>query len=295
MPGYLNPKNDIPFKRIFGEHAHLLISFLNALLPLEKGRQIVSLTYLPPEEMPESLLGKQSVVDVMCKDSEGRAFIVEMQMYWSPGFANRLVFNGSRVLVKQMNKKKKKGKALPFHLMQPVYSLAIVVYRFAPKDGNRWYYHYRVADIVNPKRILKGLEFIIVDLENFKPNRPGLRGWNMDKKRMAVLWLRFLKELDDDVDIIPTPALFEQEEVKEALEICEVGRYSPSEMEAYENYWDVLQWEDTLLYEANQKAENLAMLAEKDKKLAEKDTALAAQADEINALKHQLDAMKKDT
>ena len=31
---YLDPRNDIVFKRVFGEHAGILRSFLNALLPL---------------------------------------------------------------------------------------------------------------------------------------------------------------------------------------------------------------------------------------------------------------------
>ena len=35
MSRYLDPKNDLVFKRIFGDHPHLLISFLNAILPLE--------------------------------------------------------------------------------------------------------------------------------------------------------------------------------------------------------------------------------------------------------------------
>ncbi|MDR0395219.1 MAG: Rpn family recombination-promoting nuclease/putative transposase, partial [Tannerella sp.] len=34
MARYLDPKNDLIFKRIFGEHPHLLVSFLNALMPL---------------------------------------------------------------------------------------------------------------------------------------------------------------------------------------------------------------------------------------------------------------------
>ncbi|MDR2809813.1 MAG: Rpn family recombination-promoting nuclease/putative transposase, partial [Tannerellaceae bacterium] len=33
MAHYLDPKNDLVFKRIFGEHPDLLISFLNALMP----------------------------------------------------------------------------------------------------------------------------------------------------------------------------------------------------------------------------------------------------------------------
>ncbi|MDR0687643.1 MAG: Rpn family recombination-promoting nuclease/putative transposase, partial [Prevotellaceae bacterium] len=33
MARYLDPKNDLTFKRIFGEHPDLLKSFLNALMP----------------------------------------------------------------------------------------------------------------------------------------------------------------------------------------------------------------------------------------------------------------------
>ncbi|MDR1154357.1 MAG: Rpn family recombination-promoting nuclease/putative transposase, partial [Bacteroidales bacterium] len=39
MARYLDPKNDLPFKRIFGEHPNLLKSFLNALMPLEEDQQ----------------------------------------------------------------------------------------------------------------------------------------------------------------------------------------------------------------------------------------------------------------
>ncbi|MDR1097863.1 MAG: Rpn family recombination-promoting nuclease/putative transposase, partial [Tannerella sp.] len=39
MARYLDPKNDLPFKRIFGEHRDLLKSFLNALMPLEEDQQ----------------------------------------------------------------------------------------------------------------------------------------------------------------------------------------------------------------------------------------------------------------
>jgi hypothetical protein len=50
---YLDPKNDLTFKKIFGQHPHLLKSFLNALMPLKQGQQIVSLEYLPAELVPE--------------------------------------------------------------------------------------------------------------------------------------------------------------------------------------------------------------------------------------------------
>jgi hypothetical protein len=49
MAIYLDPKNDLVFKRIFGSHPGLLISFLNALMPLETGRVIESIEYVSNE------------------------------------------------------------------------------------------------------------------------------------------------------------------------------------------------------------------------------------------------------
>ncbi|MDR3268753.1 MAG: Rpn family recombination-promoting nuclease/putative transposase, partial [Tannerella sp.] len=100
MAHYLDPKNDLVFKRIFGEHPDLLISFLNALMPLKAGRQIESVEYLPPELVPLNPTLKNSIVDVRCKDNYGRQFIVEMQMYWNSAFTNRMVFNASKAYVR---------------------------------------------------------------------------------------------------------------------------------------------------------------------------------------------------
>ncbi|MDR1406418.1 MAG: Rpn family recombination-promoting nuclease/putative transposase, partial [Tannerella sp.] len=83
MAYYLDPKNDLTFKRIFGEHEHLCISLLNSMLPLAANQRIVSLTYQPGELIPEIPLLKNSIVDVCCTDNGGRRFIVEMQMHWT--------------------------------------------------------------------------------------------------------------------------------------------------------------------------------------------------------------------
>ena len=78
---YLDPKADLTFKRVFGEHPDLVISFLNALLPFKNDDELIeSVTYLQPEMVPENPLRKNSIVDVRCRDNRGRQFIVEMQM-----------------------------------------------------------------------------------------------------------------------------------------------------------------------------------------------------------------------
>ena len=38
---YLDPKADLTFKKVFGEHPDLVMSLLNALLPLPEGEEVV--------------------------------------------------------------------------------------------------------------------------------------------------------------------------------------------------------------------------------------------------------------
>ena len=90
---YLDPKADLTFKKVFGEHPDLVISFLNALLPFKHEEEMIqSVVYLQPDMVPENPLRKYSIVDVRCRDNRGRQFIVEMQMVWSPEFQQRVMF-----------------------------------------------------------------------------------------------------------------------------------------------------------------------------------------------------------
>ena len=117
---YLDPKADLTFKKVFGEHPDLVISLLNALLPLKRGEEIESVEYLTPELVPENPLRKFSIVDVRCKDNRGRQFIVEMQMVWSREFEQRVMFNSAKAYVRQLDSKEQ------YHLIEPVYSINIV-------------------------------------------------------------------------------------------------------------------------------------------------------------------------
>ena len=118
MEGFLDPRSDLVFRRIFGEHPEILCDFLNALLPLEA--PTASLEYLPIDQMPLLPVFKRGVVDVRCKDVTGRQFIVEMQMQWTSAFLQRVLFNASQAYVKQLEK----GET--FELLQPVMALSLV-------------------------------------------------------------------------------------------------------------------------------------------------------------------------
>jgi predicted transposase/invertase (TIGR01784 family) len=238
MPKYLDPKNDLPFKRIFGEHPDLLMSFLNALMPLEENQRIESLEYLAAEQVPNNPLKKNSIVDVRCKDNHGRQFIVEMQMIWSEVFTNRMLFNASKAYVRQLNKKEH------YHLLQPVYALAILNEEFDKKTPE-FYHHYRIVNDLNTDEVIKGLEFVMVELPKFNPSK-----W-VDR-RMAVLWLRFLNEVEEYT--VPDD-LKEDVEVGRAVEMCEVGAFTEAELYVYEKNLDVIRTEGALIAESLEKGE----------------------------------------
>ena len=69
-PRFLDPKSDIVFKKIFGQHPELIKSFLNGILPLSEGRLIKTLTYLTPEQSPRIPSMKNTIVDVKCTDQK---------------------------------------------------------------------------------------------------------------------------------------------------------------------------------------------------------------------------------
>ena len=126
MARYLDPKADVTFKKVFGEHKNLVISLLNALLPLDEGKKVESIEYMTSEMVPETPLGKNSIVDVRCEETGGRKFIVEMQMEWFPDFMQRVLRNASKAYVRQL------PKGDDYQLLQPVYSLNLVKRRRLP-------------------------------------------------------------------------------------------------------------------------------------------------------------------
>jgi predicted transposase/invertase (TIGR01784 family) len=274
MARYLDPKNDLPFKRIFGEHDYLCISLLNSLLPLDESERIVSIEYLPSEHVPRTPLGKDSIVDVKCKDVAGRFFIVEMQLYWSSMFMKRIVFNSAQALVKQGDKDTPDGRPKTFSILQPVYTLAIVNQYFPNKDENRWMYTYKVADIENPRHVFEGLNFVVIDLETEDLVRKirAQQGWTMEKKRMAVLWLRFLKETgySDPID----SELVEDDTIRMAVEICEEGAFTNDELEYYDEYLDHIRIELGLADEAKENQKLKKALEDNKKALEDNKKAL---------------------
>ena len=228
---YLDPKADLTFKKVFGEHPDLVISLLNALLPLKKGEEIQSVEYLTPEMVPDNPLRKFSIVDVRCKDQRGRQFIVEMQMVWSPEFMQRVMFNSAKAYVRQLDKKE------DYRLLEPVYSLNLVNDVFL-KDVPEYYHYYRMVHEKHTEKVIDGLHLVFVELPKFTPH-------TMNEKKMQVLWLRYLTEIDGYMETVPQE-LLDNPEINKAMEVVEESAFSPEQLLGYDKFWDIIRTETTL-------------------------------------------------
>ena len=220
---YLDPKADMTFKLVFGEHPDLVMSLLNALLPLADDGQITSVEYMTPEMVPENPGKKDSVVDVRCIDEKGRQFIVEMQLYWNEFFQQRVLLNASKAVVRQLN------KGEDYNLIQPVYCLNLVNDVGFESGPDEFYHDYAIVNVEHSDRIIEGLRFVFVELPKFKPK-------TIAERKMAVLWLRFLTEISGNTEDAPAE-LLENELTSKALSIVEKSAMSEAQLYAYEKFW----------------------------------------------------------
>lgn len=241
MTRYLDPKSDLVFKKVFDKRPELLKSFLNAVLPLPTDGLIERLEYLSPENVPDiPNVEKRSVVDVRCFDQRGRHFIVEMQMAWSKHFMQRFLFNTASVYVRQLKIAENYG------CLNPVYGLAIVAQAFS--DEMDWFHHYRLAHAKNSDKTVDDFQLVLLELPKFEPT-------TLRDKKLTVLWLRFLTEINEDTRTVDQ-ALLKVPEIKEALALTEEAAYTPEELEAYLRNWDAIRTQKTLMNDKLEEGKN---------------------------------------
>lgn len=239
---YLNPKADMTFKLVFGEHPDLVMSLLNALLPLPEDGQIESVEYLTPEMVPDTPAKKDSIIDVRCKDQQGRQFIVEMQLYWNEEFKRRVLLNASKAIVRQLD------KGQDYSLIQPVYCLSLVNDKAFDYETDEFYHDYAIVNVEHTDRHIEGLRFVFVELPKFKPQ-------SIAEKKMAVLWLRFLTEIAEDTVEAPVE-LLENRDTSKALSIVEKSAMTEGQLYAYERFWLAVTDERILREAATKKGYN---------------------------------------
>jgi DNA repair exonuclease SbcCD ATPase subunit len=118
---------------------------------------------------------------------------------------------------------------MAYQSLQPVYALNFVNAIFLDNIDDYYHYYHLVHDKYTDQ-VIDGLHLIFVELPKFKPT-------TFAERKMQVLWLRFLTEINENTKEVPAE-LLENAEVNEALEIVEIAAFSDEEMRAYDKFWD---------------------------------------------------------
>jgi hypothetical protein len=93
---------------------------------------------------------------------------------------------------------------------------------------HEYYHYYKIVNIKNTEKQIKGLEFLFIELPKFKPQ-------NRAEKKLHELWLRFLTEINENTEEIPEE-LLKNEHIREAVGYMERSAYSKEQLQAYDKW-----------------------------------------------------------
>jgi len=147
-------------------------------------------------------------------------------------------------------------------LMQPVYSLNFIndIFEKSPEMQDEYYHHYKIVNIKNTEKQIKGLEFVFIELPKFKPQ-------NRSEKKLHELWLRFLTEIDESTREAPQELLensdtreapqelLENSDTREAISYMEIGAYTKGQLFTYDKIKDAIMTECSALSDAMREGE----------------------------------------
>ena len=158
---FADPKNDIAFKKIFGDERHkeVLISFLNSVLDFKGKQTIVDVTLTNPYQLPNIEELKETILDIKAKNQNNEEFIVEMQKKGGAYFTKRSLYYTSKAYVNQID------KSVEFQKLKKVYYVALVDFNIF--DNKNFISRHLIINQETTKQDIKDMEFTFIELKKF--------------------------------------------------------------------------------------------------------------------------------
>ena len=185
---FLDPKNDVAFKKIFGteKNKDILIHFLNDMITFKENGPIKEVTFLKTTQDPETAAKKTSIVDILCKDEKGNQYIVEMQVAKEKGFEKRAQYYASKAYISQVH------VGGEYHNLKEVIFLAIAEFVMFPKKEH-WKSDHVILDRESYEHDLKDFSFTFLELPKFRKSIHELS--NIPEK-----WMYFFKHAEETLE-----------------------------------------------------------------------------------------------
>ena len=214
---FLDPKNDVAFKKIFGDsrHSNVLISFLNSVLDLPS--PIKSIKIVNGDQLPEISILKETSLDLKAIDETDREFIIEMQVEKQLEFRNRALYYAAKAYAHQIKRSEEYKK------LNPVIFLGIL--DFSLFEGENFLSQHYFINHETKNRDITDIELNFIELPKFVKTEN-------ECETLADKWVYFLKNADD-LKVIPQS--IQTEELKTAYETVEQFNWSEKELMLYES------------------------------------------------------------
>ena len=216
---FVDPKNDLAFKKIFGneKHKNILISFLNSVLDFSGSNAIVDVSLANPYQVPRIPELKETILDIKATNQQGDTFIVEMQKKDLGNFTQRSLYYTSKAYVSQL------PKGQNYTVLKKVYFIGIL--NFNIFDNKSYISRHLIINQETGKQDLDDFEFNFIELPKFNKELDELDSI-LDK------WIYFIKNVSN-LTMIPTQYSSIQE-FKEAFDIATQITWDKKELEIYD-------------------------------------------------------------
>ncbi|WP_265042199.1 Rpn family recombination-promoting nuclease/putative transposase [Wolbachia endosymbiont (group B) of Melanostoma mellinum] len=220
---FLDPKNDVAFRRIFGteKNKDILIHFLNDILGFAGKNAIQDIEFLSTIQDPEIASKKQSIVDVLCRDSSGVQYVCEMQVAKTKGFEKRAQYYAAKAYSRQAD------KGDQYHDLKEIIFIAIADCILFP-DKSEYKSKHTIRDEDTNEHDLKDFYFIFIELPKFPKTKEDQLSSIVEK------WVYFFRYADETSEQELERIIGSDLIIKRAYE--ELNRFNWSEKEfiAYE-------------------------------------------------------------
>ena len=219
---FADPKNDIAFRKIFGDEnkKEILISFLNNLLNFAgTAKEIIDITITDPYQVPRLKELKQTILDIKAIDKRKIHYIIEMQVIHTAAFEKRVMYYVSKAYSQQLS------RADDYPKLNQVIFLGFLDFILFKESSGYTSRHLILEENTNG-HYFKDFELNFVELPKFTKSLKELADVK-DK------WIYFVKNAGD-LTMIPME-MEEPGEIREAFEVANQLSWTREELDAYDD------------------------------------------------------------
>jgi len=164
---FADPKNDVAFKKIFGDEnkKQILISFLNNILEFAgTEKEITDISIKNPYQVPKLEGLKETILDIKAVDKRNIQYIIEMQLFHTSAFEKRVMYYVSKAYYQQLD------KADDYPRLNQVIFLGFLDFSIFKENP-----HYTTRHLILEEREIPQYKYANVNVgywqyENFKKN-----------------------------------------------------------------------------------------------------------------------------